>query len=110
MLFVNHIGDSGALSLSEALKVNSSLTHLDLEGLMKHSCVKTNCFYCIYNNIGLPGVLSLSEALKVNSSLTLLELSQNGFSFSYDHSLLVKSETALVRQEKKHWQKLWNQT
>ena len=74
MLFVKHIGDSGALSLSEALKVNSSLTHLDLEGLLKRSYVKTICFYRIDNNIGLPGVLSLSEALKVNSSLTELEL------------------------------------
>ena len=55
--------DIGAESLSQALKVNSSLSNLDLS----------------VNFIGDPGAESLSQALKVNSSLTNLDLSCNGF-------------------------------
>jgi len=54
----NNIGDSGVSSLSEALKVNSTLIQLFLRR----------------NNISDIGVSSLSEALKVNSSLTSLGL------------------------------------
>ena len=54
----NLIDDEGASSLSEALRVNTSLTSLDLGG----------------NSIGAEGVNFLSEALKVNTSLTSLHL------------------------------------
>ena len=57
----NSIGDEGASSLSEALRVNTSLTSLDLSE----------------NSIGDEGASSLSEALRVNTSLTSLDLSEN---------------------------------
>ena len=55
----NSIGDSEAASLSQALAVNSSLTNLDLSA----------------NGIGDSGAASLSQALAINSSLTNLDLS-----------------------------------
>ena len=55
------IGDSGAASLSEALKVHNCLTSLDLS----------------FNEIGDSGAASLSEALTVNTCLTSLGLSSN---------------------------------
>ena len=51
----------GASSLSEALRVNTSLTSLDLS----------------VNSIHAEGAHSLSEALKVNTSLTSLSLGRN---------------------------------
>ena len=57
----NSIGDEGASSLSDALRVNTSLTSLNLPG----------------NSIGDEGASSLSEALRVNTSLTSLDLSNN---------------------------------
>ena len=55
----NRIGDAGASFLSQALKANSSLTNLNLS----------------INSIGDTGASSLSKALKANSSLTNLNLS-----------------------------------
>ena len=57
----NGIGDQGATGLAEALKVNSTLTKLDLCG----------------NGIGYQGATGLAEALKVNSTLTELNLRVN---------------------------------
>ena len=57
----NRIGDAGASFLSQALKANSSLTNLNLR----------------HNSIGDAGASSLFEALKANSSLTDLDLSGN---------------------------------
>ena len=57
----NRIGDAGASFLSQALKANSSLTNLNLR----------------HNSIGDAGASSLFEALKANSSLTDLNLSGN---------------------------------
>ena len=57
----NCIGDSGASSLSKALKAKSSLTDLNLS----------------YNRISDAGASFLSQALKANSSLTNLNLSIN---------------------------------
>ena len=54
-------GDAGASSLSQALTTNSSLTSLDLSA----------------NSIGEAGASSLSQALTGNSSLTSLDLSAN---------------------------------
>ena len=65
------IGNSGAASLSQALAVNSSLTNLDLS----------------WNNIGDSGAASLSQALAVNSSLTNLDLSWNSIGDSGAASL-----------------------
>ena len=57
----NSIGDKGASSLSEALRVNTSLTSLNL----------------VCTSIGVEGISSLSEALRVNTSLTSLNLRYN---------------------------------
>ena len=60
-LSADSIGDAGASSLSQALTTNSSLTSLDLRG----------------NSSGEAGASSLSQALTGNSSLTSLDLSAN---------------------------------
>ena len=57
----NEIGESGAQLLSEALSVNTKLTHLNLSG----------------NQIGKSGAQLLSKALSVNTELTHLNLSGN---------------------------------
>ena len=67
----NSIGDSGAASLSQALAVNSSLTNLNLG----------------WNYISDSGAASLSQALAVNSSLTNLNLSWNSIGDSGAASL-----------------------
>ena len=60
-LCYNGIGDSGAASLSQALSFNTSLTYLDLSS----------------NKIGDSGAASLSQALSVNTTLTHLDLTSN---------------------------------
>ena len=67
----NRIHDSEAASLSQAFGVNSSLTNLDLSK----------------NSIGASGAASLSQALAVNSSLTNLCLSWNSIDDSGAASL-----------------------
>ena len=62
----NSIGDSGTASLSQALAVNSSLTNLNLG----------------WNYISDSGAASLSQALAVNSSLTNLNLKFNSIGYS----------------------------
>lgn len=59
----NKIGDSGAQALSDALEVNTTLTKLNLSG----------------NDISASGTRFLSKALKINASLTSLNLSSNKF-------------------------------
>ena len=70
-LMGNSIGDSGTASLCQALAVNSSLTNLNLG----------------WNYISDSGAASLSQALAVNSSLTKLDLSGNSISDSGAASL-----------------------
>ncbi|KFH71343.1 hypothetical protein MVEG_01643 [Podila verticillata NRRL 6337] len=60
-LGTNLIGDNGAQALSEALKINSTLTTLNLRS----------------NFIGDDGAQALAEALKTNSTLSVLDLSDN---------------------------------
>ena len=57
----NSIGPEGAAALSEALKVNSTLTTINLYG----------------NSIGHEGAAALSKALKANSTLTTMDLRGN---------------------------------
>ena len=77
----NKIGERGAKSMSEALKVNTTLTKLDLTS--EHIEMQTssnNCsFFNLYikstgNDIGEIGAKSLGEALKANATLTKLSL------------------------------------
>ncbi|KAG0322344.1 hypothetical protein BGZ99_003386 [Dissophora globulifera] len=60
-LELNSISDLEAQELSEGLKINSTLTTLHL----------------VRNLIGNNGVQALSEALKINSTLTILKLGDN---------------------------------
>ena len=57
----NFIGDEGANSLAQALRVNTSLSLLNLS----------------FNFIGVAGAISLARALRVNTSLSSLDLSRN---------------------------------
>ena len=57
----NEIGAEGGVAIAEALAVNSSLTSLDLQA----------------NNIGAKGGVAIAEALKANGSLTSLNLATN---------------------------------
>ena len=57
----HNIGDAAAASLAEAMKVNTTLTQLVLWK----------------NNIGDAGAASLAEAMKVNTTLTQLDLQHN---------------------------------
>ena len=79
----NYIGETGATSLSEALKSNTTLTELDLWSEDKrkkthkrhpstiHSCI---IFTITGNNIGDTEATSLGEALKSNTTLTAFNL------------------------------------
>ena len=60
-LHANSIGDEGANLLAQALRVNTSLSSLNL--------------HC--NSIGDEGANSLAQALRVNTSLSSLDLSRN---------------------------------
>ncbi|KJE93094.1 hypothetical protein CAOG_003935 [Capsaspora owczarzaki ATCC 30864] len=55
------IGDDGAEAIAEALKVNTTMSELDLGK----------------NQIGVAGAQSIAEALKVNTTLTTLYLDRN---------------------------------
>ena len=81
----NIIGDTGATSLSDSLKTNTTLTELNLS--CKDKRKKThkrhpstmNSFHFLFistdNGIGDTGATSLSESLKTNTTLTELNLS-----------------------------------
>ena len=69
------IGDSGATSLTESLKINSSLTHLDLTLFL--DLLSFIVFHINENDIGKSGALALTEALKVNSTITVMKLTQS---------------------------------
>ena len=62
-LSYNFISDAGATSIAEAIKVNKTLTKLNL----------------CENYISNVGVTSIADALKVNKTLTDLDLSRNCF-------------------------------
>ena len=105
------IGDSGVTSLSDALKVNSSLTQLYLKLSLLLNMINWLLLIHIpfWNNIGESGTTSLSEALKVNSSLTELELGVSLILNMINWLLLnhIPFITILVHQEQHHYQKDW---
>ena len=80
----NGIGETGAKSLSESLKSNTTLTKLDLRGKDKRNKTQKRHPSTIHsflflntstdNEIGDTGVKSLSESLKSNTTLTKLNL------------------------------------
>ena len=84
----NNIGETGAASLSESLKSNTTLTELDLssEDKKKKKTQKTSINNSLFsllftstgNNIGDSGATSLSALLKSNTTLTKLNLRCEG--------------------------------
>ena len=81
----SNIGKTGATSLSESLKSNTTLTELDLSGQYKRkkaqkTFICNSLFSILFmstdNNIGETGAKSLSEVLKSNRVLTKLNLSR----------------------------------
>ena len=73
------IGDSGASAFASALKVNSSLTDLDLK--FSSLLPPFSFLYSIGNKIVTPGAVSIAKALKVNSTLTQLNFETNSSLF-----------------------------
>ena len=69
-LFFDRIGDEGAKYVAEALKVNTSLTEIDLG----------------WNNIDAEGAKYVAEALKVNTSLTEIDLDGNNIDADEEES------------------------
>lgn len=74
----NKIGDTGATSISEALKTNTTLTELDLGGEKQQMVSNKHLFFnrtkSTGNVIGGLGAKALSESLKVNTKLISLGL------------------------------------
>ena len=76
----NRIGNSGASAIAEGLKVNSTLTEIDLRltnlqlGIMV-SWSFTDCFLKKSNLISDSGASAIAEGLKINSNLTGIDLS-----------------------------------
>ena len=77
---VNGIGAKGATSLSDALRVNTVLTELNM-GCEEDGNERNKVRDCVVdgllvgNSIGVNGAKALSDALKVNTTLTSLDLS-----------------------------------
>ena len=76
---VNQIGDEGAKTISESLKINTSLTTLYLWGddKIRNENERWNEKWnekWIGNEIGYEGAKAISESLKNNTSLTKLDL------------------------------------
>ena len=79
---VNDIGDTGATSLSDALKSNTTLTKLNLFSQHKRNNTQMtpinnplfSTLKSTANNIGDTGATSLSDALRSNTTLTRLDL------------------------------------
>ena len=76
----NKIGAGGTEALSEALKVNTTLTSLNLVSMQQRQDFAKQREQCQNrgkksgNDIGIEGVGALSEALQVNMTLTALDL------------------------------------
>ena len=76
----NDIGDEGAKAISESLKINTSLTELNLwsdekiRNEKESKNEKNENEEWIGNHVGDEGAKTISESLKINTSLTELNL------------------------------------
>ena len=72
----NQIGDEGAQAISESLKINTSLTTLNLgsDKKIRNEKDRRNEKKWIGNEIGYEGAKAISESLKINTTLTELNL------------------------------------
>ena len=105
------IGDTGAASLSDALKTNTTLKKLDLNGEEKkrndtQMGPLNNPLFPILtqskvNDIGDTGATSLSEVLKSNTALTELNLrsehKRNNTLISYINKILFSNSHQINR-------------
>ena len=74
-MIANGIGAEGAKAISEMLKVNITLTSLDLSCVEEREKEKKSTKERMTDNgIGDEGAKSMSEMLKVNTTLTKLDL------------------------------------
>ncbi|KAG0015837.1 hypothetical protein BGZ82_001264, partial [Podila clonocystis] len=98
----NSIGDNGVLALSNALKINSTLTTLDTGSQALAEALKTNStltkFYLWGNVIGADGALVLSEALKINSTLITFDFQNNSVKDDWVQALAeaLKANSTLI--------------
>ena len=70
------LGDEGTKAISEALKVNKTMTALNLCGLFSFHSFHSNAFVCFSgNNIGAEGAKALAAGLRANSGLKTISLS-----------------------------------
>ena len=78
----NGIGAAGAQALAEMLRVNGSITTLDLGGMPPLNCCLCwlTDFNSAGNRIGVVGAQALAEMLKVNGSISSLDLRSMHFS------------------------------
>ena len=97
--FSNEIGDSGIASISSALKVNSSLTSLDLRRRMFDNLYVLSFIGIPINKISEVGVSSLSEALKVNSTLLELNLAEWKLFHSMLSLFFIQKNAGLEKKE-----------
>ena len=102
---VNDIGYTGATSLSDALKSNTTLTKLDLSGEHERNntqmaSISHPLFFTPINRtgnkIGERGATSLSDALKSNTTLTELYLSCEHERANMQIPFVYKSNTLFV--------------
>jgi hypothetical protein len=92
---VNGLGSEGGKAIAEALKINSSIQHLNLQSNENPSFFSFFVIFIIFfpqtpkktksiskkkdNEIGPEGVVLIAEALKINSSIQHLNLESNDF-------------------------------
>ncbi len=73
----NNIGVEGATKISESLRINTTLTELNLYcKQLKNKIIWRIMNKWTDNNIGVEGANKISEALMINSTLTKLNLSR----------------------------------
>ena len=80
---MNKIGNEGASSLAEALKINSSLTRIDLSyndndsHFIRYDLLFVIVFIITGNEFGIEGSKTIAEALKANKALTRVDIPGN---------------------------------
>ena len=69
----NKIGDNGTKAIGDALKVNASLTELELKHLCTTRCQSSqHTFFNVRNGIGEEGAKTIARGLEQNKSLKVL--------------------------------------
>ena len=99
----NGIGDTGATSLSDGLKTNTTLTELCLWGKTQNNqsfffnkkIIHFHPNNNLDNEIRNHGAKALSNALKINTTITDLDLESKDF-------IIVTSTKTLLFYQKKH--------